>query len=75
MRWANLTFDKLEEVVLYVEAAVNNRPLSYVEDDVELPVIIPTTMMYGQSNLLPEIDVTAAEDVNIRERNTVKTRE
>ena len=51
---AFLMFDELEEVVLDVEVAVNSRPLSYVEDDVELPVLTPATMMYSQSNLLPE---------------------
>lgn len=29
-----LTWTELEEVILDVEVAVNNRPLSYVEDDV-----------------------------------------
>ena len=48
--------------------AVNNRPLSYVEDDVELPVLTPTTMMYGQSNLLPEEDVDVVEDADLRKR-------
>lgn len=52
-------FDGLEEVVLDVEVAVHNRPLSYVEDNVELPVLTPVTMIYGQSNLLPEEDADA----------------
>jgi len=50
-----LMFDELEDVVLDVEVTVNNRPLSYVKDDVELPVLTPATMMYSQSNLLPEL--------------------
>lgn len=33
LRWA-----EFEEVVIYVEVALNNRPLGYLEDDVELPV-------------------------------------
>ena len=66
--WALLTFDELEEVVLDVEVAVNNRPLSYVEDDVELPVLTPATMMYSQSNLLPEEDADAVENVDLRKR-------
>ena len=61
-------FDELEEVILDVEVAVNNRPLSYVEDDVELPVLTPATMMYSQSNLLPEEDVDAVENVDLRKR-------
>ena len=65
---ANLSFDELEEVILDLEVAVNNRPLSYVEDDVELPVLTPTIMMYSQPNLLPEEDVDAVEDVDLRKR-------
>ena len=61
-------FDEHEEVVLDVEVAVNNRPLSYVEDDVELPVLTPVTMMHGQSNLLPEEDADAFENVDLRKR-------
>ena len=68
VRRAFLTFDELAEVVLDVDVAVNNRPLSYVEDDVELPVLTPTTTMYGQSNLLPEEDVDVVEDADLRKR-------
>ena len=68
IRRALLTFDDLEEVVLNVEVAVNNRPLSYDEDDVELPVLTPATMMYSQSNLLPEEDADAVENVDLRKR-------
>ena len=64
---ALLMFHELEEVVLDVEA-VNNRPLSYVEDDVELPVLTPVTMMNGQSNLLLEEDADAVENVDLRKR-------
>ena len=61
-------FDEFEEVVLDVEVAVNNPPLFYVEDDVELPVLTPATTMYGQSNLPPEEDAEAVEDVDQRTR-------
>ena len=39
-----------------------------MEDDVELPVLSPTTMMYGQSNLLPGEDVDVVEDADLRKR-------
>jgi len=50
---ASLKFDELEEVILDVEVAENNRRLLYVEDDIELPVLTPYAMMHIQSNLLP----------------------
>ena len=55
-------------MVLNVEVAVNNRPLSYVEDDVELPVLTPVTMMNAQCNLLPEEDADAVENVDLCKR-------
>ena len=48
--------------------AINNRPLSYVEDDNELPVLTPNTMMCIQPNLLPEKAVDSVEDVDLRKR-------
>ncbi len=65
---ATLFFNELEEVLLDVEIAVNNRPLSYVEDDVQLPILTPNLMMYGQSNLLPETDADAIEETGLRKR-------
>ena len=38
---ANLRWGELEEVILDVEIAVNNRPLGYVEDDVQFPNLTP----------------------------------
>ena len=40
--------------MLDVEVALNDRPLSYVEDDVQLPVLTPCAMMFGQPRLVPE---------------------
>ena len=40
-----LTFEELEDVVLDVEVTLNNRPLSYLEDDVEQPVLTPNAML------------------------------
>ena len=65
---AFLMFDELEEVVLDIEVAVDSRPLSYVEDDVKLPVLTPVTMMHVQFNLLPEEGADAVENVNLRKR-------
>ena len=65
---ASLSFDELEEVILDVEVAVNNRPLSYVEDYVELPVLTPVAMMQVQPNLVPEVNADSVEDADLRKR-------
>ena len=43
---------ELEDVVLDVEVALNDRPLSYLEDDIELPVLTPATMLNVNSSQL-----------------------
>ena len=40
-----LTFSELKEVLLDVGVALNNRPLSYVEKDVQLPILTPNTFV------------------------------
>ena len=49
-----LTWNELEEVLLDVEVALNNRLLSYLEDDAQLPVLTPCAMMFSQPRLVPE---------------------
>ena len=63
-----LTFTELKEVLLDVEVALNNRPLSYVEDDIQMPLITPESMMRPQSNLLPELEPHLEETVPLRKR-------
>ena len=65
---AHLTWGELEEVILDVEVTLNNWPLTYVEDDIQLSVLTPNTMMFGQLNLLPEDDVDSMEDGDLRKR-------
>ena len=64
----NLRWHKLEEVIVDVETILNNRPLGYVEDDVQIPVLTPSAILYGQPNQLPEEEAEAIEDVNLRKR-------
>ena len=49
-----LSWTELCEVVLEVETQLNRRPLSYVEEDVELPLLTPASSLFQKSNHLPE---------------------
>ena len=40
------TWPELCDVVLDVEITVNNRPLSYVKGDIQLPVLTPSSMLF-----------------------------
>ena len=50
----NLTWEELMDVILDIEVALNNRPLSYLEDDVEQPVLTPTKLLQINPNVIPE---------------------
>ena len=41
-----LMWQELEDVVLNMETTLNDWPLSYVEDDVALPILTPDSMMF-----------------------------
>ena len=68
IRGAKLKFSELEEVILDVEVALNNRPLSYVEDNLQFPVLTPNVMMFGKDNLLPTEDPNQIIDRDLRKR-------
>ena len=55
-------------VILDIEVALNNRPLSYVEDDPQLPVLTPNSLLFGQPNLLPELEYHHLEIPDLRKR-------
>ena len=65
---ACLTFEELKEVFLDVEIALNGRPLSLVEDDAQLPVLTPNSMLFSQPNILPEMEVHYEENPQLRRR-------
>ena len=48
-----LTFEELSEAVLDVEICMNNRPLSYLEDDVKFPVLTANSFLLQLPNNLP----------------------
>ena len=63
-----LTWAELQDVLLDVEVALNNRPLSYVEDDPQLPVLTPNLLLFGPPNLLPELEHHHLESPDLRKR-------
>ena len=43
-------------MLLDVEVALNNRPLDYVADDIQLPILTPSSLLHIQPNTLPELE-------------------
>ena len=63
-----LTWGELQDVLLDVEVTMNNRPLSYVEEDIQLPILTPNLLQFGRPNLLPETQGHQLENQDLRRR-------
>jgi hypothetical protein len=63
-----LSLKELRDVILDVEVTLNNRPLSYVEDDIQFPILTPNSLLYGRSNVLPELEPHQVESKDLRKR-------
>ena len=64
----NLRWKELEEVLLDVETTVNNRPLSYIGDDVQMPILTPNSMQFVQPTQIPEEETAGVENIDLRKR-------
>ena len=65
-----LSWTELSEVVLQVETQLNRRPLSYVEEDVQLPLLTPVSFLFQRSIRLPEQEPWREENVDLRRRRS-----
>ena len=54
-------------MLLDVEVTLNNRALCYMEDDIQLPVLTPSAMMFGRPKLIPDEHLDD-EDPDMRKR-------
>ena len=57
---SQLTYNELGEILLDVEINMNNRPLAYVEDEIQLNVLTPNSMIFGRD--VKTINSTAEGD-------------
>ena len=67
---ATLSWRELKEVLLDIENTLNNRPPTYVEDDVEYPTLTSNTLVTGQNLMLPDKNLETAN----KEENAKKQR-
>ena len=63
-----LFWPALQEILLDIEVTLNNRPLSYVDDDIQLPILTPSSFQYGQLNMLPELEPHHIQETDLRKR-------
>ena len=50
-----MTWKEPSEVTLDIEVALNGRPLSYMEDDIQQPVLTPNSFLFVRNNNLPDL--------------------
>ena len=65
---AKLSWLELNEVLLDIETQINRRPLSYVEDDVQLPTLTPESFLHQRSTQLPEQETWRIKEADLRKR-------
>ena len=63
-----LTWEELTEVLLSIEVTLNNRPLSYLEEDVQLPTLMQNSFLFNNSNILPELAPYHVNERDLRKR-------
>ena len=63
-----LIFQELEDVLLDVGMAMNNRPLLYQGEEFEKPVLTPNTILRGEPILILEEDLEKIGEENVTKR-------
>ena len=66
---ATLSSDELSQVLLDADTQVNHRPLSYVEDDIELPILTPASFLFQRYPQLPEQPAWKVKDKDLKRRS------
>ena len=61
-------WNELQEILLDIEVALNCRPLSYLENDVQLPTLTPNSMLFVGSTFAPELEAHHHKEVDLRKR-------
>ena len=64
-----LTWNEFEEVLLDIELTLNGRPLIYVEDDVQLPVLKPNILIHGMTFVNLEEASDNIDEYELRKRS------
>ena len=65
---SNLTWSELEKVLLDGDVTIRNRPLCYVENDIQLPLLTPNFMTLGKATSILEEDPDSTDDHDLRKR-------
>ena len=63
---SKLEWHELVEVLTDIETTLNNRPLTYMEEDIEFPVLRPNSLVLGQQLIIPNEDPENIQDKDLQ---------
>ena len=66
------SFKELQEVILGIQIVLNNRRLTYREDDIEMPLLTPNMVIFGKANYLPVEEPLSIRDQDLRKKKRCK---
>ena len=64
-----LTWAELEDVLLGIELILNNRPLTYIEKEIDYPILAPNSLIFGRDVNFPDAAPHESESENIKKRH------
>ena len=65
---AELRYSELQELLLDIEVTLHNIPLTYVEEDIQLPLLTPNMMLLSDSNALLDPESTGIIEKHLQKR-------
>ena len=68
----SLRWSELEDVLLDVEINMNNRPLTYIEEDIQRPILTPNSMILGRDTKMVHGNMTEEEEEDLSWRKLQK---
>ena len=66
---SKLEWHELSEILRDIETTLNNRPLAYMEEDIEFPVLTPNSLVLGQQLIIPNKDPENAKEKDLRKHH------
>ena len=65
---STFSWKDLESLLLDVEITLNNRPLGYIDDDVERSILMPNVMMLGLPSYPLEESIDLVDNQDLKKR-------
>ena len=68
----SLRWSELEDVLLDVEINMNNRPFTYIDEDIQRPILTPNSMILGRDTKMVDGNMIEEEEEDLSWRKQKK---